>query len=145
MSNVVQQAFVVAELTHQGQLDDAGECYFDSHIRVVADLVRKVCPTDRNLIAAAYLHDIIEDTYVTEEYLRRVFSDDIVDLVMEVTHEGKKDQNGYYFPRLETQRGIILKFADRLSNVSRMEAWDDKRQQQYLRKSKFWKSNNGTE
>jgi len=37
-------------------------------------------------------------------------------------------------------RGIILKFADRLSNLSRMNCWPEKRKEQYLRKSKFWKS-----
>ena len=59
---------------------------------------------------------------------------------MEVTHEGRKDEIGYYFPRLKTQRGIVLKFADRISNLSRMESWDDNRKNHYLRKSKFWKS-----
>ena len=63
----------------------------------------------------------------------------IADLVMEVTHEGSKDKYGYYFPRLKTTRGIILKFADRLSNLTRMGAWDDDRIDQYIRRSKFWR------
>ena len=49
-------------------------------------------------------------------------------------------KNGYWSPRLKTKRGIILKFADRLSNLSRIESWDKKRQEHYLKKSKFWKS-----
>lgn len=122
-----------------GQLCDSCNPFI-YHCYQVAGIVRKVCPKDHNLIAAAYLHDILEDTDTTEEELLSVFSKDIVDLVMEVTHEGKKDSIGYYFPRLKTRRGIILKFADRISNLSRMEDWDQKRIDHYLRKSKFWKS-----
>ena len=93
---------------------------------------------DPNLLAAAYLHDVVEDCGVTYEDLVREFNQDIADLVMEVTHEGDKTK-GYYFPRLHSKRGIMLKFADRLSNISRMDSWSESRQNQYLRKSKFWK------
>ena len=57
----------------------------------------------------------------------------------EVTHEGQKDEYGYYFPRLKSQTGIMLKLADRLSNISRMQSWSKKRRSHYLRKTKFWK------
>ena len=125
---------------HGDQLDDCGNNYFDAHVKQVASLIALVNPNDHNLIIAALLHDTIEDTNTTEQEIRSIFGDDVADLVMEVTHEGKKDSKGYYFPRLKTKRGILLKFADRLSNLSRMENWDEKRQNQYLRKSKFWKS-----
>ncbi len=35
-----------------------------------------------------------------------------------------------------------LDLADRMSNISRMETWDKKRQQHYLKKTKFWKDGN---
>ena len=54
--------------------------------------------------------------------------------------EGKKDEKGYWFPRLKSKDAIIVKFADRLSNLSRMDVWDEERQQHYLKKSKFWRS-----
>lgn len=58
---------------------------------------------------------------------------------MEVTHEGQKDEYGYYFPRLKTKEGIMLKFADRLSNLSRMDNWNERRVAHYIKKSRFWK------
>lgn len=136
--SVVWKAREFARWKHAEQKDDEGLPYFSAHLNVVANLIMLIAPDDPNLMAAAFLHDTIEDTKTTEEELRGVFGDDITDLVMEVTHEGNKDREGYYFPRLKTQRGIILKFADRLSNLSRMTAWDDRRQHQYLKKSKFW-------
>ena len=34
----------------------------------------------------------------------------------------------------------MIKFADRLSNISRMKAWDEDRKNHYLCRSKFWKN-----
>ena len=141
MKDLTQKAFDFANKAHEGQLDDSGKPYFLTHCTQVAGLVTLTCPEDYNLICAAYLHDVVEDCGFTYEELIKEFDQDIADLVMEVTHEGTNDNVGYYFPRLNTQRGIVLKFADRMSNLSRMECWNDKRQDQYLRKSKFWKSN----
>jgi (p)ppGpp synthase/HD superfamily hydrolase len=122
---------------HANQLDDSGKSYFDSHISQVVSILLKVT-RDRSIIAAAYLHDTIEDTDTTYEELKKVFGKKIADLVNEVTHEGSKDSAGYYFPRLESREAFLIKFADRLSNLSRMEPWDKKRQEQYMRKSRFW-------
>ena len=93
---------------------------------------------DEEVIAAALLHDVIEDTGVGFMELSREFGLRVANLVMEVTHEGRPDEHGYYFPRLKSKDAILIKFADRISNLSRMEPWPEKRRQQYLRKSKFW-------
>lgn len=134
-NKIIMKAIAYASKKHRGQLDDTGKPYM-VHPSQVAQILMRVTD-DENLIAAGYLHDTIEDTDTTYEDLVKEFNKDVADLVMEVTHEGKKD-TGYYFPRLKTQRGIMLKFADRLSNISRMEAWNEGRKAHYLKKSKFW-------
>jgi len=131
------QGFAVKR--HKNQLDDNGKNYVFSHCFQVANIIKFVRSNDFELIAAAYLHDTIEDTPTTYLELCNEFGKRVADLVMEVTHEGSK-KRGYYFPRLHTKDGILLKFADRISNLSRMECWDEKRQNQYIKKSKFWKS-----
>jgi len=133
------KAIAFAQEKHRGQLDDSGKDYFEEHCLQVYNILNTVTE-DQNLLCAALLHDTYEDTDTTYEEVLQIFGRDIADLVNEVTQEGQKDSKGYYFPRLKTERGILLKFADRLSNLSRMEAWDNKRREQYLRKSKFWKS-----
>lgn len=137
-SLLIQSAAIYARDAHRGQLRDDGQPFI-VHPIAVARILEKVTD-DENLIAAALLHDVIEDTDVTYEQLKANFGPDIADLVHEVTKEGRQDSKGYYFPRLKTQRGIMLKFADRLSNISDMQGWDDKRKAHYLKKSKFWKS-----
>lgn len=140
-ADLINKAFDYATEAHRGQVDDDGEPAI-AHPVMVANIL--MCLTeDHNLIAAAGLHDTIEDTNVTYEDLLKEFGEDIADLVNEVTHEGSK-REGYYFPRLHTQRGIMLKFADRLHNISRMRSWPFDRQQHYLKKSKFWGSEEKT-
>lgn len=140
MIEIVEKAYTYAKEKHGETLDNDGQNFFEAHPAKVADLITIVAPTDYNLIAAAYLHDVVEDTNATYEDLIREFNQDVADLVMEVTHEGQKDSKGYYFPRLKTQRGIVLKFADRLSNLSRLENWDKERIAHYLKRSKFWRT-----
>ena len=137
--NIIKKAYDFAYFKHFKQLDDTGKPYFTAHIKQVVSIISKVTD-DENLIAAAYLHDTIEDTETTIEELVERFGADITCLVLEVTHNGNKS-TGYYFPRLKTQRGIMLKLADRLSNISRMEAWSPERKQHYLKKTRFWKRN----
>ena len=123
---------------HKGQKDDCGKDYFASHIAPVANLLRFVT-MDEEVIAAAYLHDTLEDTNTSYVDLLSEFGPRVASLVMEVTHEGAKDNYGYYFPRLKSKEGIMIKFADRLSNISRMENWSEARQKHYLKRSRFWR------
>ena len=122
---------IYARNVHSGQLRDGGEPYI-VHPAQVAAILSEVTQ-DEDLIAAAWLHDVIEDSETTYEDLKAVFGQRVADLVNEVTHEGD------HFPRLKTRDGILLKFADRLSNLSDMNTWDAKQQARYLNKSKFWK------
>lgn len=134
----VLKAYKFAQHKHKGQLDDTKEDYFRVHICQVFRILQNVT-NDANILAACLLHDTLEDTQTTVEELIENFGTDITMLVLEVTHEGNKT-TGYFFPRLKTQSGIMIKFADRLSNISRMEAWSDDRKAHYLKKSKFWES-----
>jgi len=131
-------AFLFAKEKHKGQRDDEDLPYFIAHILHAVSIVKQVT-MDHEIIIATYLHDTLEDTETTYPELCLNFGVPVANLVLEVTHEGKKDSYGYYFPRLKSQKAIMIKFADRLSNISRMEAWPPKRREAYLKKSQFWK------
>lgn len=138
MSEIIEKALRFAEQKHNEQIDDEGKAAIGHPLQTF--LILKKVTDDKNLLAAALLHDTIEDTETTYEELVKEFGKEIADLVNEVSHEGSKNEHGYFFPRLHTRKGIMLKFADRLSNLSRMNSWNEKRKEQYLEKSKFWKS-----
>ncbi len=136
--NLFNKAWLFAKQVHEGQLDDDGESYFQAHCAKVATIV-SIATTDEEIRAAALLHDVLEDTDITYEKLRDVFGVRVANLVYEVTHEGINDSYGYYFPRLSSADAILIKLADRISNISRMGSWDKVRKQHYLNKTKFWK------
>lgn len=128
----LEKAMEFARLKHKDQLDDEGKPYYEAHVKPVM-MLTMLLSDDVELIMAAVLHDTIEDTNTTEKELEDLFGTRVKDIVMELTHE--KGENGYYFPRLKTADAIMIKLLDRASNVSRMNAWDEKRRKQYLNKT----------
>src|SRR5258706_7778273 len=136
---IIGEAKKYAMIKHLNQRDDSNT-FFIFHPMQVAEILTILSPQDENLIAAGWLHDVIEDQGVTYEELEKEFNKDVADLVMEVTKEKLHHKKKTTFPRLKTQRGILLKFADRASNLSRMTSWNEEKKQWYLRTSKFWQS-----
>lgn len=123
---------------HKGKKDDDGKRYFETHIWKVAMAIRRLTDDD-DVICAAFLHDTLEDTNTTYEELKIEFGKRVADLVNEVTHEGKADEYGFYFPRLKSPEAIMIKLVDRASNISRMDSWSEDRREHYIGKTKFWK------
>ena len=107
---------------------------FIYHPCQVAEIIRKLRPEDTNLIAAAYLHDVLEDTDTSYEELEREFNEDIATLVDEVTKTAPNT-----FANLKSQRAITLKLADRAANFSNVDKLPTERQKAYMQKV-FWKS-----
>lgn len=136
--NIIHKAKQRATQLHKGQFEDTGKPYITHPAQVVKIL--SLITNDPDILAAAWLHDTIEDTTYTYEQAVAEFGNRVADLIMEVTHESATGKGNYYFPRLKTRDGILIKFADRLTNIARMETWDEKRKAQYMRKSTFWKS-----
>lgn len=133
MDDLILKAKNYAMIKHMGQKRDDGTPFIFHPLRV-SDYLSLACPTDINLICAGALHDVIEDCGVTLEELASEFNEDIASLVWEVTKIVGT------FPNLKTRRGIVLKFADRMDNLSDMKAWDEKKIEQYLKSSQFWLS-----
>lgn len=78
--NSVKLAYNIARTAHRGQKDKAGKDYIN-HPLAVASFV---AGHDAKIVAL--LHDTIEDTFVTEEDLRPLFSEEIVDAIVSMTH-----------------------------------------------------------
>lgn len=138
-----KKALAFATAAHEGQLCDNGKTVIENHILPVVAILKQITK-DQDIITAGYVHDTIEDTTVSHFGLTVTFGAAVADIVQEVTNEqlyGIKD----YFPNLKTRKAIIVKFADRLQNLSRMDPWDEKRQQRYMDRSKFWRGKEDVE
>lgn len=137
-TDFVSKAVNFATMKHLGQKDDEGKDYFEVHLFPVL-MATKCYTSDCEVLSAAILHDTLEDTETTYEELEKEFGKRVADLVHEVTHEGKPDNYGYYFPRLKSKEAIMIKLLDRANNISRMDGWAVPRRESYLKKTKYWK------
>ena len=95
-----------------------------------------------NLVAAALLHDTIEDTATQPEELASTFNPDVAELVQEVTDDKslpkktRKDLHVANAPK-KSSRAKILKLADKTSNLrsiadSPPKDWDTERKREYI-------------
>jgi GTP pyrophosphokinase len=135
--SLVCQAFEFAYCLHQGQTRASGEPYI-AHPVAVAGLLRDLGGS-APMIAAGFLHDIIEDTEVTGEELERRFGAEVRRLVEGVTKlskfnfSSKTERQAENFRRMflamaQDIRVIVVKLADRLHNMRTLEhLTDDKR------------------
>jgi len=120
----------------------AGEPYFN-HLIEVAELVsRAISEPDANVIAAAFLHDTVEDTKTSMEELIEAFGPDIAGLVKEVTDDKslpkaeRKELQVEHAPTISA-RAQTIKIADKISNLRSIaftppEGWDLRRKQEYF-------------
>lgn len=122
----IERAKYVCVFGHSNQFRKDGKTPYYIHPYRVADYVNAYVHSTENMVAAAYLHDILEDTEITKETLERLFKEDIVKLVVELTNPSK----GLDLPR-STRKAIdrehlkfvswgakIIKMFDRFDNIS---------------------------
>ncbi|MBR2646509.1 MAG: bifunctional (p)ppGpp synthetase/guanosine-3',5'-bis(diphosphate) 3'-pyrophosphohydrolase [Clostridia bacterium] len=137
-SEQLLKAYEYAETAHSNQKRASGEPYF-IHPCAVADILMDL-GLDAATIAAALLHDVIEDTESTEEDIRREFGDEILALVSGVTKlekiefKSKEDADAENFRKIfvamaKDVRVIIIKLADRLHNMRSLNFLSYERQQ----------------
>jgi len=80
---LIRDAFVMAEKAHQGQVRASGEPYVN-HVVAVADILVNL-HLDYESVAAAFLHDVVEDSDVSLNDVRQQFGHSIAELVDGVT------------------------------------------------------------
>ncbi len=141
---VVAQAADFAARRHAGQRrkGKAQEPYLN-HLAEVAHLIASTAEApDTELIAAAWLHDTIEDTGTQREEIEALFGKTVAELVIEVTDDKtlpkarRKELQVEKTPG-KSDRAKVLKLADKISNLRALvssppEWWDEARVLAYV-------------
>ena len=137
---LVRSAFDIAVDAHKNQRRKSGEAYI-FHPIAVAKIVASEIGLDAVSIAAALLHDVVEDTEYTLDDIERMFGETIariVDGLTKIAHL-KKDMNisqqAENFRKMlltlhDDVRVIIIKIADRYHNMLTMDAMPEHKQVQ---------------
>ncbi len=133
---LISRAATVAEQAHDGQARKSGEPYFHHVFEVGMNLAS--FSMDPTTIAAGILHDVIEDTDITEAAIEKEFGKEIVGLVNGVTKLGKLKYRGeerhveslrkFFLASVQDIRVVVIKLADRLHNLSTLESLPPEKQ-----------------
>ena len=134
----IKRAYQRAKNCHEGQMRSSGEPYV-CHPIEVAKLVYEF-GLDTDSIAAAFLHDTIEDTDLTYEAVKKEFGQDCANLVESVTKLGqipyttKEEAQIEYLRKMflamaKDIRVMLIKLADRLHNMRSLMYLSPQKQQ----------------
>ncbi len=126
-------AGLIARLAHKGQMDRNGEPYI-GHPKAVASYVGT-----KEEKTVALLHDVVEDTDVTEEELRPIFGKRITDAVMLLTHEEGVPYLDYVRNLKDNPLAKTVKLADLKHNMDLSRCKGEVPQDMYERMEKKYK------
>ncbi|MBP6550552.1 MAG: bifunctional (p)ppGpp synthetase/guanosine-3',5'-bis(diphosphate) 3'-pyrophosphohydrolase [Flavobacterium sp.] len=135
---LIRKAFDVAMDAHKDQRRKSGEAYF-FHPIAVAKIVASEIGLGATAIAAALMHDVVEDTPITVEDIEKMFNPKVAQLVEGLTKISKvqKEMNvsmqaenfrKMLFTLHDDVRVILIKIADRLHNMQTLETMEDHKQ-----------------
>ena len=124
--SLVEKAYFIAKKAHEVQFRFSGEPYIIHPVSVAIILYN--LGMDGESMAAALLHDVVEDTDMTKENIQEEFGEDVANLVEGVTKLGKvpiftkEEQQAENVRKMlmamsQDIRVIIIKLADRIHNM----------------------------
>jgi len=128
---LVKSAFEFSESAHRGQFRKSGEPYI-THPLAVASILSQ-WRLDAQGLAAALLHDVMEDTSVTKNELEKSFGKPVADMVDgvskldQIEFTSKEEVQAESFRKMllamaRDVRVILIKLADRLHNMRTLDA-----------------------
>ncbi len=151
-AELIARALARARQAHHGQARASGEPYL-VHCLAVAEIVHHL-KLDAESVAAALLHDVVEDTAVSLETVRGEFGDTVAALVDGVTKMGHigemrepamaraggsshqaESVRKLLLAMAEDVRVVLIKLSDRLHNMRTLRHLDEKRQRRIARET----------
>lgn len=157
----IDVARVIARFAHSGQRRDNGTPYFDHPCRCVDMIKDLLFPDDqepgyivvednlprKGLLELAYLHDVVEDTEITHQNIKSIFStygyeeffNKYIDESLKlITHDKKESYDVYIEKVLSNPASAFVKMVDLMDNLnlfglSKLGEKEYERAQRYLR------------
>lgn len=124
--DLLERAYIFAEKNHRPQKRSSGEPYIIHPMNVASTLIK--LKMDMQSIVAGLLHDVVEDCDVSEIEIKKLFGDEIQDIVVgctkisKIKFKTKEESQAENFRKMVVAmakdiRVIIVKLADRMHNM----------------------------
>ncbi len=146
--SMIEKAYRIADGAHEGQVRKSGEPYI-IHPLCVAIILAEL-ELDKETIVAGLLHDVVEDTVMTEEEIAAQFGGEVALLVDGVTKLGQLSYKADKVDKVDLQaenlrkmflamakdiRVILIKLADRLHNMRTLRYMRPEKQKEKARET----------
>lgn len=132
LSSLLCQATRLAAQAHDGAYRKGGRAPYLLHVMETAEIVGTMTE-DEDVLAAAVLHDVLEDTSVTEEELRETVGGHVTELVLAVSENKRREQPAEMTWSLRKQESVerllkeprlevkMIALGDKLSNIRALQ------------------------
>ncbi len=124
--NLIKKSFQLSYRAHSNTYRTSGKAYF-THPFEVAKIVAKEISLDDISVVSAFLHDVVEDTEIDLNFIKKEFGKEVANIVDGVTkiggvfkgHDLSQAENyrKLLLSMINDVRVILVKFADRLHNM----------------------------
>ncbi|MDA3859939.1 MAG: bifunctional (p)ppGpp synthetase/guanosine-3',5'-bis(diphosphate) 3'-pyrophosphohydrolase [Melioribacteraceae bacterium] len=143
--DMISRAFKLSFEAHKNDFRSSGEPYF-LHPYQVAIIVASEMPLDDISVVVALLHDVVEDTDFSLEFIAKEFSQEVADIVDGVTKISgvftgqdltqAENYRKLLLSMIKDIRVILVKFADRLHNMRTLEFVPQLKQRRIAKETK---------
>ncbi|MBI5147214.1 MAG: HD domain-containing protein [Thaumarchaeota archaeon] len=121
----VKSAELFAKKKHSGQLRKDGTTTAHMHLKSVVNRLKNIEMTDEDVLAAAWLHDIVEDTDTTFDEIDQLFGKKVASLVLSLTKDSKLSKRAQMLQYVKQLRrssleAKMIKLCDIASNLKQV-------------------------
>jgi GTP pyrophosphokinase len=126
MKKIIRKAYEYAKKKHEGQRRAYSNHLYITHPKYVSEIIEQLTK-NKILVAAALLHDVVEDTDTAIEDIRKKFGKKIASLVDELTNKteerGDMKKKEYMYRKIRnlSTDAFTIKLADRFHNILFLE------------------------
>ena len=125
MTNI-ERALMVAEKAHANQTYDIYPYMY--HIRMVVSIAEEL-GCDESIIISCALHDVLEDTELSYNDIKKAFGKEVAEIVYAVTDElgrNRKERKSKTYPKIKANwKATVVKICDRIANINHSKFFND--------------------
>lgn len=130
----ILKALMLAKLAHTGQERDEGGSYIIHPIRIANTLIYDIETSNSDMIMAALLHDVVEDTEITSAEIKKDFGDEVARMVDRLTRDKNKETKKEKFEKTIVGSADVklLKACDYLDILRSLSYGADRQGQEWV-------------